>query len=196
ALIGPIALRGVLDLELAEQGGVERLGGLGDGLAILDDRHAQLHHFLPPRLARLGDAGVRQDIVWEKRLRDLLAPRHPGAGLVGEVEILEQKIGLERLEVLLRHVGDQKRDAGLLLLRRGVESLLQFGAVGFRLDEGSFDVLVPPALLLGVRESGERNHESNRCTASAEHGLTPLWHWNWGIVTNFASRYNFPASNL
>ena len=73
--------------------------------------------------------GGNVDIVEEDLLGNPRPPGHLLAGRVGQIDVLQQEGGTERLQVLLRHVGDQEGHSLPLLRRRRLQGLHQFLAV-------------------------------------------------------------------
>ena len=87
-LVRAFPLGVVVGVDEIEKIAVEDLCCFGGGLRVLHQRCGLCHEIGAPRIARLVEHGVGQDVVEEDFLRHLLRPREFGARFHGEVEVL------------------------------------------------------------------------------------------------------------
>jgi hypothetical protein len=152
------------DVQDLEDLAVEHLRGFAGGLAVLHERREPLDEVGPPVVAALVQVGVGQHVVEKDLVRHGRGPLVRGPGLVGEIDIPQEKIGLQGSQVPLGHVHEQERDglapfgAGaddgveplVAVLAREAEALDQAVAV-FGRDQGDGVVHARPWLGGGRR---------------------------------------------
>ena len=156
------AFPGIANLELREDCRIEPLGRLGRRLALLYQRQAQLEKLLTPGIARFIDVGVRQHIVEENVLRDANAPGQLLAAPVGQIDVLEQKVGVKGAQIVVRHVGDEKGHPLALLARRVLEGLLQFWPIVAGPRQCLLDLRRPVISRIVRGEDGREREQTRR----------------------------------
>jgi hypothetical protein len=116
------------------------VGGLGRRLAPLGDRQTKVVELASPGVALFVQIGVREHIVQEDVVRDVLAPRHLAPGPVREFDVGNEKIGLQGGEVAVGHVGYEERHPDPAVAGNGLQRPLQLRTIILGPCQGLLDV--------------------------------------------------------
>ena len=172
-LVGPLAAGVVVDVDEVKDLAVERLRRLGGGRCLGHDVAAFLVKVRPPTLARLVEAGVRQHIVEKQLLGQPGAPRELLARLHRQVEVLGEKLAIERREVARRHALDE--ELGGTLAKVAVcffgcgNECLELGAIVTGLGQGGIERLARLAKRNGTRQQAGGKKKFHPCQKLCRH---------------------------
>ena len=111
-LVRAFAAGVIVQLEFVEEFFVQRSSGFARGRGAGDDRARELEQLGAPRVARLVEDGVGQDVVQEELLGHRGGPRELRARREREVEVRLQELQ-RQLAIALRHVFDEEARSAL-----------------------------------------------------------------------------------
>ena len=163
--------RRVFDMHLRKQLFVEELGRGARRGCVGSQRSANIAQRRAPGLARLAQAGVRQNVVEENILGHAIMPRRLGKGPIDQRDMIKKKICGQAAQIRRRHVFHQELHPFALLLRRLFQRPGHLRAVGSRPAQRLLGRLRPPPRLRHRRGLGLGDGRQKQKGNTSQHSL-------------------------